>query len=307
MNDITNQNTVNVRMYEQKLPTVGQHVVVKIVSVDEISTKVVLPEYEDREALMLQSNASIGRFQHAKSRSTIGHIEVAIVLTIDERRGFIDVSKKHVDKSSIDECFKTYHKSKAARAIFNIVSLKTQTNLLHLYESIGWPLAKLYNHILDGFLAIRDNMCDLSKLTMEPNIKTVLIETIHVKLSLQQQKYRSQIAVNCSTIDGIDAIRDALLVGKQCDARVKIQYIGGLGAQDMRTSYRVEITHTNDNEAIGILNQVQNAIEKNILSVGGHFEVLREPKCVSEDEEENLKEQILTALKEVTQVAADDD
>ena len=89
------KNAFHVRMYEQKQPTVGEHVIVRITSVDDISTNVVLVEYEERPALMLQSNASTGRFDRAKKRLTVGHIDVAVVLTIDTKRGFIDVSKKH--------------------------------------------------------------------------------------------------------------------------------------------------------------------------------------------------------------------
>ena len=297
------KNAFHVRMYEQKQPTVGEHVIVRITSVDDISTNVVLVEYEERPALMLQSNASTGRFDRAKKRLTVGHIDVAVVLTIDTKRGFIDVSKKHIDQANKENCFKRFHKSKAAR------------DLLKLYEIIAWPLAIRFGHTLDGFLAIRDGVFDLSQLTfdiMNPEIisfdvQSTLIKTIHLKLDLKVEKFRSQIAVNCSTFEGIDAIRDALRAGiNHLPGKINIKLIGGTGASDLRTSYSVETFHVVESEGIRILTEVQNVVEKVILTRGGEFAVLHQPKCVSKDDDATLQQQMEIALKEVTQIAADD-
>ena len=308
------KDAANVRMYEQKLPVHGEYVIVQITSVDDISTKVVLVEYEERPALMLQSNASSGRFNRAKKRLTVGHIDVAIVLTIDAERGFIDVSKKHMSQTNVDECYKRFQKSKKARDILKAVCVKTTTCLLKLYETIAWPLAARFGHCLDGFLAIRDGTFDLTQLSGDDNIsslsadvQSVLEKTIHLKLDLKVEKFRSQIAVNCSTFEGIDAIRDALRAGINfLPGKIDIKLIGGMGASDLRTSYRVETFHVNESEGIRIITEVQNIVEKTILSRGGDFAVLQQPKCVSKDDDATLQQQMETALKEVTQVAADD-
>ena len=303
-----------VRMYQKQLPSEGEYVIVRITSVDDISTKVVLVEYEERPALMLQSNASSGRFNRAKKRLTVGHIDVAIVLTIDVTRGFIDVGKKHIDHTLVEDCFKRFYKSKSARDIFKAVSVQTNVDLLKLYETIGWPLATIYGHVLDGFIAIRDGEFDWERLgnggdPNQPDIQSALVKRIHLKLDLKIEKFRSQIAVNCSTSDGIDAIRDALRAGIDYlpGKKVDIKLIGGMGEADLRTSYRVETFHVVESEGIRILNEVQNVIETVILSRGGEFAILRHPKCVSKADDDSLREQIETALREVTQVAADDE
>jgi translation initiation factor 2 subunit 1 len=295
-----------VRMYEKKVPTTDEHVIIEIKYVDDISTKVVLPEYENKEALMLHSNALMGRFSRTKRQARVGHIDVAVVLTIDSQRGFIDVSKRHTYKPSVDECLKRYHKSKAARNILNIVSSKTHVDLLQLYENIGWPLTKIYDHTLDGFFAIRDNLFDWSCIgNIDAIVRETLTCVIHQKLNLKQEKFRSQIAVNCCTIEGIDAIRDALSAGKKHNPEVTIQYVGGLGEQDKRTSYKVEIQHTDKQKGICILEEVQKIIEKTILSLGGSFEVLRLPTCVSLTDEIEFQSQMHNALKEIRQVDGD--
>jgi translation initiation factor 2 subunit 1 len=302
-----------VRMYQKQLPTEGEYVVVRITSVDDISTKVVLVEYEERPALMLQSNASSGRFNRAKKRLVVGHIDVAIVLTIDVKRGFIDVGKKHIDHTLVEDCFKRFHKSKSARDILKAVSVKTNVHLLNLYETVGWPLAFIYGHILDGFLAIRDGEFDLSQLKsgevcIPLDVQSALLKTIHLKLDLKIEKFRSQISVNCSTSEGIDAIRDALRSGIDCfPGKIDIKLIGGMGESDLRTSYRVETSHVVESEGIRILTETQNAIEKTILTRGGYFSIVRAPKCVSKEDDESLEAQIAEALKEVNQVAADDE
>jgi translation initiation factor 2 subunit 1 len=317
--DAIAKDASRVRMYEQKLPTEGEHVVVRITSVDDISTQVVLVEYEERAALMLHSNASSGRFNRAKKRLTAGHIDVAVVLTIDAKRGFIDVSKKHVDQANVEDCFKRFHKSKAARDILKAVCVKTNVDLLKLYETVGWPLATLYGHVLDGFLAIRDGEFELTRLRsvdgsddgggISSDVQSALITAIHLKLDLKIQKFRSQIAVNCSTFEGIDAIRDALRAGLNHlpGKKVDIKLIGGMGEADLRTSYRIETFHAVESEGVRILNEVQNVVEAAILSRGGEFAILRHPKCVSKNDDESLREQMETALKEVAQVAADDE
>ena len=65
--------------------------------------------------------------------------------------GYIDLSKKRVQGEEMRECEDKFTKAKQVHSIIKNVADKIKWDIEKLYEEIGWPLYKKYEHAFDAF------------------------------------------------------------------------------------------------------------------------------------------------------------
>jgi translation initiation factor 2 subunit 1 len=81
-------------MYPQKYPDVDQVVMVQVKSIAEMGAYVQLLEYENIEGMILLSELTRRRIRSVSKLIKVGRIEPAMVLRVDEDKGYIDLSKR---------------------------------------------------------------------------------------------------------------------------------------------------------------------------------------------------------------------
>jgi translation initiation factor 2 subunit 1 len=255
------------RYYESVYPKVGDLVMVQLSSITDVGVYVALLEYDQIEGMIALSEMTNRRSQPRNMR--VGRIEVAVVLHVDEEKGYIDLSKKKVTTEEIVVCETRFNKAKTLHNMMSRVAdicrekeeLKDWT-LERLSSEILWPLYSKYAHAYD---VLRDKAPDLPLA-----LQIVLQENVYKRLQKQEVKIRADIDVMCWSY-GIDAIKEAILHGKSTDPDVKIML-------KKSPSYMITLTTVDSVKGIERVKAVCDEISRRISELGGTSMIQREPE-----------------------------
>jgi len=186
-----------------------------------------LLEYENIEGMILHSELSKRRIRSIAKLVKVGRTEVAMVVRVDEEKGYIDLSKRRVALEDVPGKEASFAKAKAVHGIMRHVASLNDIPVEMLCECVAWPLQKKYenaheafrNHINDelniweapelNFEALED--CHKDKI---PKIKADIEVDLRRRLIAQELRLRAKIEVSCSEYEGIDAVKEALIAGQ---------------------------------------------------------------------------------------------
>lgn len=96
-------------------------------------------------------------------------------------------------------------------------AIKLKTPIEQLYEQFGWDLYDKcgFEHAFDAFrVAMTEPELVFSKVNITPEQQKVLLEIIHKKMTSNPLKIRVDFALTCTTFEGVDVIKEALLSAK---------------------------------------------------------------------------------------------
>ena len=214
----------------------------------------------------------------------VGRLEVLQVLQVtrvdkDKDKGYIDLSKKLIQKKDIATCMERFKKSRQVHSIMQRVAIVTKTPLEKLYKLIAWPLYAKYGHAFDGFKQIVTNESILDKLTdqnLSSSVREELLNMIHHRMAIRPVNIQANIEVTCFTLDGIDAIKTALRTGIDCGTEeepITIQLI-------VTPLYMMSISTLDPERGIQMQQRAIKAIRKDIKSKQGSCTVKVEPRVV---------------------------
>lgn len=82
------------RFYEGRFPEVDDLVMVKVNRIADLGAYVSLLEYNNMEGMILLSELSKRRFRSVNKLIRVGRHEVVMVLRVDPKKGYIDLSKR---------------------------------------------------------------------------------------------------------------------------------------------------------------------------------------------------------------------
>lgn len=280
------------RFYEEQYPELESLVMVNVRNIAEMGAYVTLLEYNNIEGMILLSELSRRRIRSISKLIRVNRNEVVMVLRVDKEKGYIDLSKRRVSAEDVAKCEDRYNKAKAVHRVMRFVAEKQGAALEELYQKVAWPLYKKYGHAYDAFklcLSGGDGAPNEDVFEATPDLddktKECLIDYIKKKLSPQPIKIRTDIEVTCFAYEGIDAIRESLLRGREasideCPIQIKL----------IAPPMYVMTTMTLDKElGIATLNKGIEYITETILKKGGKIEVKMAPKAVSAREDSELQ------------------
>jgi len=303
------------RWYKNKYPIVNENVMVKCVSLSDTGVYCQLLEYDNIEALIPSTELSRQRIRSITQVTNIGRIFVACVLSIDEEKGYIDLSKKRVIESDIEECETRFNKSKKVASIVKSVCRQVEQHHLNLteeefYEHFIWTLQETYKldiHILDILSYLYKHQDILSKHVLPDNIKTILIDCLSKHLISKQIQLQCEIELTCFSVEGIEgiksSIREGLLLDKEKRLRIRI-----LSAP----IYIIHYIADDKEKGIEFIYQVIEKIGLQIRKYDGSVSILGKDtgnpiKILNDEENDRLKSRIETIIRENEQTEADDE
>ena len=160
---IENQQIENQRFYENEYPREGDFVIVEISEINDIGAYVSLLEYGEVKGMIPINEMTNRRFKSINKLAKVGRTEVALVLKVDEEKGYIDLSKSRVTKEDTERCEDKWNKAKCIQSIMNRVAVETSKSLKEIHENITWNLYKKYENLYDKFKECveRDNFDDV--------------------------------------------------------------------------------------------------------------------------------------------------
>lgn len=110
------------RLYRNEVPQEGDLVVVKIINVDDLGAKCELLEYGGIEGMLLATEYTRQRVKSLKKLIQPGNQEVLCVIHVDEKRKYIDLSKKQVTSSEIEVANNRFYRSSFVNSIMRYLS-----------------------------------------------------------------------------------------------------------------------------------------------------------------------------------------
>lgn len=279
-------NTSTCRFYEQRYPEIDDLVMVNVKEIADMGAYVKLLEYDDIEGMILLSELSRRRIRSIQKLIKVGRNEIAVVLRVDQDKGYIDLSKRRVSPEDAIKCEDRFNKSKTVHSILRHMAEKHQVPLLKLYETYAWPLARKYGHAYDGFKLVITKpdqiFADITPISQEIHLD--LINQISRKLTPNPVKIRADIEVTCFSYDGIDAIKAALKAGESASTEevpVKIKLVAA--PLFVLTSLSLDKA-----KAIELMNQYIERIRASMVAAGGSLTVKMAPKAVTETDDAEL-------------------
>jgi translation initiation factor 2 subunit 1 len=265
------------RMYEEMYPEVDALVMVRVNRVTEIGAYVSLLEYNDKEGIILLSNLSRKRIRSVNKHVRVGRQEVLQVLRVDKDKGYIDLSKKLIQKEDIAKCMDRFKNSRQVHSIMQRVAFVTKTPLEELYVKVGWPLYAKHGHAFAAFqqMVTDDALLDQFQ-EVDAAVRDELYSIVRTRMAIHPVTIQSDVEVTCFAFEGIEAIKPALRAAVACgtdDCPVQVQLI-------TTPLYLMSVSTIDRERGIAALHAAIDAVRENILAAGGNLVVKVEPRVV---------------------------
>lgn len=132
---------LNNRLYSSLLPDVNDIVMVQIIDIDDATgAKCKLLEYGEIDGFVPINEFSKHRIKSMKQIFQKGLTYPLQVIRVEENKGYVDLSKKHVTPTEIKDCLKRYKEAKAADSILQRAATLCRIPKIEIYEKCIWPL-----------------------------------------------------------------------------------------------------------------------------------------------------------------------
>ncbi|WKX88736.1 hypothetical protein Q1695_008394 [Nippostrongylus brasiliensis] len=294
--------TMRCRFYENHFPDIEETVVVNVRQIADMGAYVSLSEYNGKEGMILLSELSRRRIRSVNKLIRVGRSECVVVIRVDKDKGYIDLSKRRVYSKDLILCEERFAKAKAINSILRHVAEQLgydkDEQLEDLYMRTAWHFDRKEKKKAAAYDVFKRAIAEphvLDECDITPEVREALLEDIRKKLTPQAVKIRADIEVSCFSYDGIDAIKEALIAGKNCstDAMpIKINLIAA--------PHFVVTTQTLDREnGLTAVNDALNVVKETIEKYGGKFTIKEEARVVTDVDDNDIKKKLeLAELEE---------
>lgn len=240
------------RFYEERYPSAGETVIVKIIRITELGVYVELVEYNNIEGLILVGELSKKKIKCISTTLKSGKHEAATILRVDKEKGYIDISRKSTSTEDAEIAIKRYAQNKQAHSVMIMAA-----------QRLGVPIGDLYE---EYFVKSRPHTIyhHFQKITEDDK----LFEFVKMKFSAPKFKIRVDIDVSC--YKGVDSLIYCLNAAKEDDKNVEITLI-------KPPVYSISLVDGDKQEGLMKIRRACEKVRERILSVGGRFKICNEP------------------------------
>lgn len=283
------------RFYESQFPEVETTVVVQVLRVDEKSGAYVsLLEYDGKEGMINLGELSKKRIRSMAKILRVGSIEVCMVMSVDEEKGYVNLSKKRVEPEDVPPKQELFAKAKAVHSVMQHVAATHGLEVEDLCQKVSWPLHEKYPSAYDAFkkhtmqvINIWDEL-DFSQPGVDLSDKAEAIKEdieTHMKRRLVTSTLRLQAKceVACTEYAGIDAIKNALSDGfkaskEECEVNIKLI---------AHPLFALSCICRDKELGCNTLNEAMDHIQKSIESENGTFVIISKPEIKIKDKDKD--------------------
>lgn len=273
------------RFYEEEFPEVESTVVVQVLKIDEkIGAYVSLLEYDGREGMINLGELSKKRIRSMGKVLRVGSSEVCMVMSVDEDKGYINLSKKRVEPEDAPPRQELFAKAKTVHGVMQHVASVHNIDVEDLCQKVAWPLYKKYSSAHEAFkkhvtgeINIWDDIDwtkpgkDLSDLGGQ--LKDDIESHMRRRLETNVMKLQAKCQVECYEYDGIDAIKKAMMTGFQA-SKDNCQVTMKLIAHPM---FALSCACRDKELGVNTLKEAMEFIRKDIEESKGTFAITSEP------------------------------
>jgi translation initiation factor 2 subunit 1 len=133
--------------------------------------------------------------------------------TINNKAGYIDLSKKKVHKQEELDTLDKFAKAKTVNSIMRTLSESLKVDIEQMFKKIAWPLYKKTPQPLQILIQAVDDETVLDDLNLDEPTKTKLMSEIRRRFQPAKVKIMSTFEVSVNDFEGVNFIKEALLTG----------------------------------------------------------------------------------------------
>jgi len=276
---------VDCRMYENMYPEQNDIVMAQVTDIGDMGAYVKLLEYNNCQGMIMFSELSRRRIRSVNKLVRVGRQEAVAVVRVDKDKGYIDLSKRRVAAEDMKKMEDKWNKGRTVHSIVRHVAETVGVDMIDLYTRWGWPLYKRYGHAYDAFRqAVTDPDKVLEGLDITEEEREELLRNVTRKLTAQAIKFRADFEIICRSFEGIDAIKAALSKAEESSPKsspVKVKIVAA-------PLYIMNTTSLQKAHGIEVLNDALEVVKSEITARGGKYVLKKEPRTVSEKDENHL-------------------
>lgn len=253
------------RRYQREFPEVGEIVIVEITEISEVGMYVKLIEYDGALGFVQLSECS-KKGKPIQTRP--GTKEILLVISVDEKKLYIDLSKKKLLPDERDKARELFSLNANLFKTISIISDNSKESKALLYQEIVWKLSPT-----DLLININIDLLKVSEI-----VKECLRDEIKLAVNPLERLYQCFIEVVCFSSEGIDGIKQAF----KC---VKDEYPLITSSLRVPPLYQMKLKGVQEEEALEILNKALVILDREIQKNGGTMSVKIPPHVFTSDAE----------------------
>ncbi|PLW79603.1 translation initiation factor IF-2 subunit alpha [Candidatus Woesearchaeota archaeon] len=249
-------------MLEKKtgFPKESELVLCTVTNIQYNSVFAKLDEYKNLQGMIHISEISPGRIRNLRDFVKEGKVIVCKVLKVNEQRGHIDLSLRRVSESQRRLKQEGIKLAQKAEKIIEFAAKKLGTETKILAKDIQQKIVGEFQTIYDCFEDVVENDFDLKSLGLDKKTIDILEAEIRQKIKPASVKIEGTLTLNSYEPNGMDIVKEALILADKISDQVNIYYEGG-------GHFRLEVVAPEYKEAEKILQDTvevaENFMEKN--------------------------------------------
>lgn len=258
------------RIKKNIFPKEGEIVIGKVSSITDESIMLKLLEYNNIQALIMNTESSIKKLKSLVQMSKVGTIEYCTVSSVDTNKSFIDLSLKRPFPSEINSCKDDFNKNKLAYQIMTKVSKLIGISVTNLYEEWGYKKMEQYDDLYAFFAKAKENLELFDGEKYGDVFKTVILKNFKGS----PHKVRVDVDVSCAT-GGLVELKKAFLMAIENNDDLEITLLKS-------PIYSIVCVSESKEDAFDAVNNASEIVKKQIESVGGTFSITVPAKLYGE-------------------------
>lgn len=214
------------RFYKNRFPKIGDVVMTKISEIHPNFAYVQLLEYDNAIGIIVASEVSTKLYKAMSRFLTIGKLQPALVINVDENKGYIDLSKRLISPEEADLCEAKFKQNSQIINISNRIAQLLNVELEWILENWLWQLPYEFHEIFSLFRSLASENIDdngLKEFT-QADIFKHLVDIC--KFKFKEEPKTVKALVELTSLGGIDVIKEVFrFLKEQIKFEVSIKVI----------------------------------------------------------------------------------
>jgi len=235
------------------LPQESELILCKVTRVQHNAVFVSLSQYEGKSGMLHISEISPGRIRNIRDFVTEGKTIVCKVLSVDTRKGHIDVSLRRVSESQRQQFNNSLKQQLTAEKIVEALAKDKQLNAKELFEKLQESVEE--PSVFLAFQGFASGTSEIPKIGLKKPDYDYLLELIKQRIKPPRVEITGKCTITTYANDGAQILRDAFTQACAVDTEHCLITYGGNGI------YNIRIEHDNFKQAESILKNVMDVLE----------------------------------------------
>ena len=212
----------------QKLPVIGEIVVVKVLRVLDYGAFVELLEYGNAKGFVHVSQIASRWVKNIRNFVKENQVRAAQVLSIDQSKGQIDLSLTKVSPGTQRMKIEEWKQSKRSQKLLEIFAQQNKKSFEQVWKEIAEPLIAEHGSLYSGFqeIAIRK---EVSLPLLDKKLASFLLELVEKNIEVPEKSLRGVLELGSLAPNGVELVRNALIEAKKSvpkNSTLKVFYSG---------------------------------------------------------------------------------